>query len=224
MPERGPGPRGESRRGVVQADGGTPGSKAAAIADRTALAGIAASPAEGAAKRWPSVEADRIDRALDDLTDIGVGIDAPPALVLAVNAALGEPDPGVREEAIALLGDRGEGAQVGVLRRALSDEHPRVRAAAVRAIGRAAARATPLAPPQAIGRPGDRMAAHESALAMALADADPRVRAAAVDALADLAGDSATAALRRAATDTDAEVREAALERLDERGRLPGGP
>ena len=93
----------------------------------------------------------------------------------------------------------------------------RVRAAASRAMGRA------------IGRLGSATASsrttdYESALAAALSDADPRVKVAVANALAELPGDPAMTALRRAAMDADAAVRETALDAWTTGTRLRHAP
>ncbi len=122
-------PAAEPRRAAVEPRAGSaiasrisPGAAARVAADGESAAASGGAVAVNAlpaavARRAPSAEATRIEQALDDLAGTGVGGDAAPALVLAVNAALGDADSGVREVAGARRGARGAWAPIGVLLR-----------------------------------------------------------------------------------------------------------
>ena len=113
-------------------------------------------------------------------------------------AALGDPDPAIREEAIHIVAERGGVIALPTLQQALQDPSPRVREATIRAL-------VVLGGTDAV-----------SALGSALGAGDTRMRLSAVDALGEIGGPEALRLLEPASRDEDSIVREAAAQWLAE--------
>jgi HEAT repeats len=164
---------------------------------------VAAAPrseGRGMLTRGPDVTAEDADTRIDTIFALSADGSESAAAALAA-AALGDPDPSVREDAVLALGEIGGRIGRQTLTQALADPDINVQKAAVEAFA--------------------DLGGGESAraLTLALQDDDPELRAEAVDALADVGGDAAIELLRYAAKDEIPAVREAAEEYLAEMTR-----
>ena len=123
-----------------------------------------------------------------DRVDHPVGL-APSPPVAYLVAALDDPDPSVREDAIEDLGDRGDPEGISGLQRALYSEHPWLKLSAIEALA--------------------DIGTDDAALALGphLSDDDKEMREAVVDALADIGTEVARGYLHQALSDSDPNVR-----------------
>ena len=142
--------------------------------------------------------ADTAANRLHAVTLLATGDDS--AALPTLLAAITDPDPAIREEAIFGIGALGGTGNINQLQTALLDPQPRVREAAI----------------EALTDIGADRAATAAALSGLLHDRDPVIRAEAVDALADIGGEAARRYLRRATQDPDALIRETAASYLAE--------
>lgn len=128
-----------------------------------------------------------------------------PAAVQALSLALGDPDTGLRDDALYALSQIGGDEALAAIASAGQDSDPRIRAEAAVALAS-----------------GDSETSAQY-LAMALDDPDPRVRMAVIESLADVPygtvpSEQAVAVIRGALEDEDYEVRMSALDALEEIG------